>query len=199
MTQHLTPRTGQIEWYPGVEHIDFAAWRDAGVELVLFDREGTLTGQGDTVVPPVIADHVTAAHDLGHIGMSAIVSNSKNVPASEATAEQIGVQHVFVPASRSERKPRPDMLLRAMAELGYAPEQTAIVGDKRTADIEAGKRAELRRMAWVDRLGHADLPGDRLLRRPYEAISKWHLRTIFDGVLQIDYTYYPAGASWIRG
>lgn len=42
-----------------------------------------------------------------------------------------------------DRKPRPGMLLRAMAELGAHPEETVMVGDKPT-DMEAAEAAGIR-------------------------------------------------------
>ena len=43
-----------------------------------------------------------------------------------------------------------------------------MIGDKLTADVAAGNRAALRRVAWLHRLGSQDLVWDRLIRRPLE-------------------------------
>lgn len=180
---------GILEYHHRVDGIDFGNWQEAGIELVLFDREGTLTEQGDTQIDPAIAEHLLLAKDLGQIANMGIVSNSTNAGASQLAGAQIEIprSNVFVPRDRSERKPGPGMVLRAMDELGYTPAQTAMVGDKNTADIAAAKAAGLKRIAWVDRLGNADLIGDRLFRRPYESIAKWQLRTLLGGSIEIDY------------
>jgi CDP-diacylglycerol--glycerol-3-phosphate 3-phosphatidyltransferase len=162
-----------LEHSPGVASIDFAAWhRQYGVRAVLFDIEGTLTPWADPQVEERVAIAIKQARKAGitHIGL---VSNMhpRHGARAEAVAAQVGADAWFVPRARGERKPSPAMIHTALSGFGVSASDAAFVGDK-LVDVLAARRARVTRAAWVDRLGTADHPFDRLVYRPLERLLK---------------------------
>ncbi|MGH7157631.1 MAG: YqeG family HAD IIIA-type phosphatase [Candidatus Saccharimonadales bacterium] len=160
-----------IEHYPSVLDIDFAAWHKQGITCVLFDVDSTLTPWLDTNVQPEIIAKLRHARQAGitHLGLA---TNSKHGERIERISKQIDANGYFMPQRLRERKPRPSLIHQAMERFSLLPEQIAMVGDKYSADIKAAKRAGIARAAWVDRLGNADHPYDRYLRRPVEKLIR---------------------------
>ena len=163
-----------VEHYPSVLAIDFAQWHAQGISCVLFDVDSTITPFLHTQVQPEIIKHLTLARRAGILHI-ALISNAKKPARIKSIATQIGANAFFTPARFAERKPRPSLPQKAMTEFGVTPEQVAMVGDKYGMDVRAAKRARVARVAWVDRLGDADHPLDRYLRRPFEKLIKRRL------------------------
>ncbi|HUB93386.1 MAG TPA: CDP-alcohol phosphatidyltransferase family protein [Verrucomicrobiae bacterium] len=169
-----------MEWLehdPGVSVIDFETWHKRhGIRAVLFDIEGTLTPWADPTVDDVVASAMKHARKVGieHVGL---VSNMhpRNVARAAAVADQITAGTYHVPTSRNERKPSPVMIHTALAVLGVRVEEAGFVGDK-IIDVLAARRAGVARVAWVDRLGKADHPFDRIVYRPIERVIKWAIK-----------------------
>lgn len=162
-----------VEHYPSLIEIDFVAWRSQGITCLLLDVDSTLTSWLGANVEPGIVKKLQQARQIGvdHIGL---VTNSRTSASKriEEIARQCGADSYFLPARFTERKPSPSLIRNAMEHFGATPGQTALVGDKYTADIIAAKRAGIAKAAWVDRLGSADLIFDRILRRPIETPLK---------------------------
>jgi HAD superfamily phosphatase (TIGR01668 family) len=162
-----------VKCYPTIADIDFEAWhKEAGVICVVTDMEGTLVEYGESTVYPEAIAALNKARDAGYISMLGIFTHNKNEDTLKSVVQQIEADACYIPASKKTRKPNPSMLYRAMSDFGVAPQQTGVIGDKLTADIKAGMRAGVARIAWVDRYGRSDHIGDRLFRRPYEAPTK---------------------------
>lgn len=159
-----------VECVPGVEQISFAQWHEAGVKCLLFDMEGTLVPYRSVVVPQEIIDTLVTAREQGLYKALGIVTNNLDKEAIQEVAEQVGADGCFWPSKWSDRKPRPALIESAHKKFRFKPSETGMTGDKFTADVRAGVRAGVSRIAWVDRLGATDAIGDRVLRRPYEDI-----------------------------
>jgi HAD superfamily hydrolase (TIGR01662 family) len=166
-----------IELHQGITDIDFERWAsELGVRAVFLDVEGTVTEYGSRTVPPEIINHITRAKQLGQITAIGLVSNSSNQPMIESVREQLGADLTIHPKEREHRKPSPYMLNRLASVLGLEAGRVGVVGDKYTADIKAAQRAGVAVAAWVKRLGKADHPGDRIFRRPLEAVIRFGIQ-----------------------
>lgn len=172
-----------------VADIDFQEWHEVGgVECLLLDVEGTLSPHSSTEVDAEILRGLTIARSSGFVAVIGLVSNKTDRGFLGEVAQQVGAEGVFSPQQRSERKPKPTLVTRAMGELGHTSATTGMAGDKYTADVKAAMNAELTRIAWCRRLGKADLVGDRIFRRPWEAItSRLPLDFILDGSQELEY------------
>lgn len=159
-----------VECVPGVEQIPFAQWHEAGVQCLLFDMDGTLNPYGSVVVPQEIIDTLVTSRERDLYKALGIVTHNKDHSAIKKVAKQVGADSYFSPNRWSDRKPRPVLIELALTEFGFEPSETGMTGDKFTADVRAGVKAGVSRIAWVDRLGATDAIGDRVLRRPYEDI-----------------------------
>ena len=161
---------------PGITAIDFEKYKEKGVTTLLLDAEGTFVRHDGWQVDQDVIDKIKNA-GFEHI---AIVSNKK--PKDERTfvklnywAHQIGADIIVTPESKSERKPHPAMLEKALVAFHVRPDQALMVGDKRTADIKAANAAGTHSVH-VERHGEQDLAGDRYLRRPLERGIGWKLK-----------------------
>lgn len=170
-----------IEHYSSILDIDFKAWQASGVTCVLLDVDSTITPWLDTAVQPEIAKKLAQARADGMVHLALVTnSNRKKVARIQDIAKQCGADAYFLPERFRERKPRPSLIHRAIEQFEVMPDQVAMVGDKYSADVLAAKRANVARVAWVDRLGDADHPYDRYVRRPVEKLLKRKYRATQD-------------------
>ncbi len=106
------------------------------IRYLLLDADGTLKRYRETDVSPEIRSWLDQCRTDG-IGLC-ILSNGLGGRISRF-AEKIGVSF-FAPAY----KPSPRGCLRAIRDLNFQKNQTAMVGDQIFADIWAGRRAGIR-------------------------------------------------------
>jgi len=163
-----------LEHIEGVQTIDFRRWHtEYGIDVVLFDVEGTLTEWRGTDVSDSIVEILRQAKKAGiaHIGL---VSNMphRHHDRMEIVAKQVGAETIHTPQFRHERKPSASMIRAALKNLDTAPEHVGFVGDK-LIDALAGHRAGVARVAWVAMLPGNDHPFDRYVYRRLERWLKW--------------------------
>ena len=162
----------QISAVESVLEVPFRGLAYLGAPHIVSDVESTLAPYGVAEVDPAILSHINKYRDLGYIASFSLFTNKTNVDFVGTIAEQLGGVPYFMPEDKSQRKPSPFLLERAMEATGSHPEETVVIGDKLTADIYAARRAGAFAAFWVKRLGSSDHFGDRILRRPYEAIRR---------------------------
>lgn len=176
-TRALGRSLAWLEHTSGVASIDFAAWhKEHGIRAVLFDIDGTLAPWNDPTVDVEVKAALEYARKSGvaHVGLVSNM-NPKHVERLAAVAKQVNASTYHVPGTPSERKPSPAMIHAALKKLDVAPKEAGFVGDK-VVDVLAARRAGVARIAWVQRLGSADHPLDKLLYRPAERLLKWIIR-----------------------
>ncbi len=99
----------------------------------------------ETVTPVPEAQAAVAALAAAGVPL-ALVSN---IPLPSPLYRDLLARHGYLPAFRhlfwsydeGSRKPSPAMLHTALAALGVAPEEALMVGDRRSADVVAGRAA----------------------------------------------------------
>ncbi len=162
----------QVISIAGVLDIDFAALKNDGIECVLFDIEGTIAPWNTSDVSKEIITHVAAAN----MPAICIVSNisKKHAERVSQIADKLGAKTYCFPETKKQRKPSPYMILKCLEACGVDPEKAVMVGDK-LFDVLAAKRAGLRTVYWVDRLGLQDHWFDRYIYRRLEPILKSRL------------------------
>jgi histidinol-phosphate phosphatase family protein len=134
-------------------------------ELVLFDRDGTLIvdvpGNRDPRLVMPLPGARQALDRLRAAGVRlAVVSNQEAVAAGRITAQDLAALQTEIERALGRfsawfvcphaardgcacRKPAPGMILRALRELGVAPDRCALVGDI-GADVAAARAAGVR-------------------------------------------------------
>lgn len=121
-------------YFESIHTIDLARLRARGVRLLLADLDNTLVPYGvHTPTQPVRA--WKQALDQAGITLF-LLSNSRKPGRAQRFAEALGV-----PYEGHAGKPKVGGFQRAMARMGAAPEETAIVGDQIFTDIWGGNRA----------------------------------------------------------
>ena len=120
--------------YPSVTALDPKALRDKGITLVLADLDNTLAPYKVLEPDPEVAAWKEALEREGI--QLFILSNSRKPGRAQRFAEALGI-----PYEGHAGKPKVGGFQRAMARMGAAPEETAIVGDQIFTDIWGGNRA----------------------------------------------------------
>ena len=108
-------------YFESIHAIDLARLRARGVRLLLADLDNTLVPYG--------------VHTPTGITLF-LLSNSRKPGRAQRFAEALGI-----PYEGHAGKPKVGGFQRAMARMGAAPEETAIVGDQIFTDIWGGNRA----------------------------------------------------------
>lgn len=120
-----------------VELIEPQSLLDAGVRLVLIDRDNTCVPR-DTKRPP--ASVLAWLGDLRAVGIkTCLVSNNFHTGQVQQSARELGCEAVD-----HAMKPAPFALERAMEMAQEAPEATVMVGDQVFTDVVAGNLAGAR-------------------------------------------------------
>lgn len=110
-----------------------------------------------------------------------LITNSYGKRAEELRDifKRVPLTEIITPRTVSElgenpkqhRKPSPDMLFRAIGQLGISPHELMMFDDQLSAGGEAAARAGAR-MTLVPRLGKLDHLGVRIFRRGPEALAR---------------------------
>ena len=147
--------------------IDPAALARRGITLLLADLDNTLVPYG---VPEPTAEVRAWKEALEAAGVTLFVlSNSRRPGRPERFSQALGV-----PFLGRAGKPRPGGFLKAMARMGRAPAETAIVGDQIFTDILGGRKAGVYTLL-VEPIRLAGNPGRYLryaVELPFRAIAK---------------------------
>lgn len=158
----------------GFADIDLQAHRRAGKKLLILDAEGTFVNHHDWHVEPKNSEKIKES------GFPYVVVATNNRPRDAETfvminwwAHQINAAKAFTPQDKDEKKPGPYMLLAPMQFYGVLPEETLMVGDKLTKDIQAANLAGVESVWIQHHTGKADQPSDRYYRRIRERGIHW--------------------------
>lgn len=147
-----------------VLELSAARLRGSGISGLLLDLDGTLKDFGADEVPSVVVAWVEALRQEGF--KLCLLSNGKT-KRIERFARALGVPFVA-----KAFKPLPFGCRRALAILGLARSQVAVVGDQIFADIVAGRMAGLRTI--LVPATHAHEPWFTRAKRPFERlVLRW--------------------------
>lgn len=110
---------------------------DAGVRLVLLDRDNTCVPRDASAPPAEVTAWLDRAREAGL--RLCLVSNNFHSSQVRASAAQMGVDAVD-----HAMKPLPFALVRAMRLMGAVPGETVMIGDQVFTDVCAGSLAGVR-------------------------------------------------------
>ena len=120
--------------YPAVTQISPKALAEKGVRLVLADLDNTLVPYKETEPTRAVRTWKDA---LAAEGITLfLLSNSRKPGRPHSFAQKLDI-----PCIGHAGKPKVGGFQRAMARMGGAPDETAIVGDQMFTDIWGGNRA----------------------------------------------------------
>ncbi|MBR5381938.1 MAG: YqeG family HAD IIIA-type phosphatase [Oscillospiraceae bacterium] len=108
--------------------------RERGLRLLLLDLDNTIAPYK---TPEPDGEAVRWAETLKAGGVALfILSNSKHPDRVERFAGRLGVDWVY-----KAKKPSPRGVLAAARQMGFSPEETALVGDQTFTDVWGANRA----------------------------------------------------------
>jgi HAD superfamily hydrolase (TIGR01662 family) len=159
--------------YRHAGEVPFEQWRLAGIEVPVFDKDGTITSANrEHFVDEVIDGFI--AQDLASIYPTiAVVSNNNDASHvqefNERLQDEVGVKVFSVcKADGYPSKPDPSMGLRVAQEFGVEPSQLGICGDRRLVDVVFGRNVGAGAIALCRKAGKGDAAFVPLVR-PLEA------------------------------
>lgn len=139
------------------------ALRARGIKGLILDLDNTLVEWGSETVPAELIEWVNRFKEAGF--RLCIVSNA--VPQRvEAVARVLGI-----PGLPQATKPFKTCFKRALAILGTAPEETAVVGDQLFTDVLGGNRMDLYTI-WTTPLSKTEFISTRAVRRLERLVIK---------------------------
>ena len=121
-------------FYNSVSDLEPQVLAAKGIRLVLADLDNTLVPYKVLTPAPEVADWIAGLKQAGI--QLFLLSNSRKPGRAQRFAEALGI-----PYEGHAGKPKVGGFQRAIARMGAAPEETAIVGDQIFTDIWGGNRA----------------------------------------------------------
>ncbi len=161
----------------GVEISAHDAARQVASALNLNAPDGALDAAVDELFLGCLADVVPTDGALDTLGrlktqglLLGVISNARHSRFVFRALERLGMLSFFstvvVSADVRLRKPRPEIFLNTLADLGVAPAEAAYVGDYYPYDMVGARAAGLRAVWLADPdKRHEDLPADLIIPR----------------------------------
>ncbi len=115
--------------------MDLVKMKEAGIKLLIFDYDDTLSGQGEPLSEEArtfLKDHSEAGPDSKTTFHLAILSNRTS---SEDQVTLILDDTVLYFKIGSHRKPHPEAFLPILAEHNLSPHEAAMIGDRGGTDM----------------------------------------------------------------
>lgn len=112
--------------------IPLGALREKGISYLLFDLDNTIVPYNDPDIPEAIIDWF---QEVKAAGFSPCLVSNNHGPRVEDAAGKLGIPYIC-----DAKKPWGDGFLRAVALLGGAKEQTAVIGDQLLTDMAGGNK-----------------------------------------------------------
>lgn len=144
--------------------------RAHGVKLLLSDLDFTLAAKRTPYADQALKDWIAALREAGVDFM--IVSNNRSGKRVDAFCGSLGV-----PYQGHAKKPSPRGLEAAMARVGAAAGETAMLGDKLLTDVLAAHRAGVLALM-VEPVGGAVTAWQKVLHAlqvPFKSACRWKL------------------------
>ncbi len=176
----LHPYTPNILAESVIDEQVWRSFRERNIGVVLFDYEGTVAKTDGWRVIPGLRQRIEShrqwyeEHNPGRKFYEGGVTNKRpkdwiTFIKLIALTRQVGAEVCFVPQDSWQRKPSSVMPLQAALYFDSDPSEMAVIGDKASGDVKAGYDSGMWTV-WTKRYGWEDLIGDRIGRRPPEAV-----------------------------
>lgn len=154
--------------------VDYAGWKESGIVVPIFDKDGTLTHASKFEFVDEVIDELSAAQLPDIYPDIALVSNNtqrSHVKEFATLLERrlgVGVYAVSR-ADGFKPKPHPEMGQLVATEFGVEPSELGVVGDRWMTDVQFGRRLGAGAIALCAKAGQGDVFAVPLLRK-YESI-----------------------------
>ena len=114
-----------------LSEVNLYVLRHIGIRVLLLDADNTLTRWNETEIAPEIKEWVRLAKALG---MAALVISNNGPERLQPLAETLEIN-----CFPRMRKPLPFRTKKLLRQLGFAPQQCAVIGDQILTDVMLGK------------------------------------------------------------
>ena len=142
--------------------VPYESWRKSGIEIIAFDKDGTLGGIDDPQIHPEVLDALHNQQLAVHFPRVAIISNNPKTEHIKTYAETfkaaLGLDEVLAvsPNQELKRKPHPAMGQYVAGHFQVDPSAIGIVGDRYFTDVLMARRMGAGAVALCDKIGEGD-------------------------------------------
>jgi len=163
------------ELYEHAGLVPLADWKARGVEIPVFDKDGTLAHANQFQLVDEAIEGLELQGLSSIYPAVALASNNHDADHVQTFAEQLESEldvEVFT-VCRAEghpRKPDPAMGLIIARHFGVRPDQLGLIGDRRLSDVGFGRRLGAGAIALCKKGGEGDARGVPILRLGESAI-----------------------------
>lgn len=169
----------KYERYHHAGEIPFAEWRNSGIRVPIFDKDGTLTHANRHDFVDEVVDGLVAQNIPDVFPDIALVSNNHDHTHVEEFAgilrRKLGMSVFALSRAQGHKsKPDPEMGLVVASHFDVEPEQLGVIGDRLLTDVAFGRRLGAGAIALCDKAGDGD--------------AKWvpQLRVVEAGLVTVD-------------
>ena len=120
-----------------------------GIHSLLLDVDGTLLNRNSTKIPKSVKDWISKSKKMFSIYL---ISNNPSKKRIAKIAKELNLRYKY-----NASKPRKEITLSAIKEIGSEPKNIAIIGDRIFTDIIVGNRCKIKTIL-VKRLNRDGLP-----------------------------------------
>ena len=120
-----------------------------GIQSLLLDVDGTLINRNSTIIPKAVKSWIKESKKLFSLYL---ISNNPSKKRIAKIAKELNLKYKY-----NASKPRKNLTLSAIKEIGVEPKKTAIIGDRIFTDIIVGNRCNIKTIL-VKRLNRDGLP-----------------------------------------
>lgn len=151
----------KYELYKHAGVIPYADWKQRGIELPIFDKDGTLTHFNRLDLVDEVIDGMVAQEFPDIYPEISIVSNNHDHDHVEEFAELLGAKlgvgvYAVSRAQGHQGKPHPEMGIHVAEHFGLEPEQIGVIGDRRLTDVKFGRNMGAGVAALCHKVGEGD-------------------------------------------
>lgn len=163
----------RYETYPDAGQVDYAAWKDSGILVPVFDKDGTLTDANqNTLVEDVLRgmEEQDFANIYPQIGVASNNHDAEHVDEfGQMLSDRLQVEVFAISRAHGfQPKPEPEQGFAIADHFSVLPEQIGVVGDRRLTDVRFSRKMGAGAMALCDKAGEGDakwVPELRVLER----------------------------------
>ncbi|MDC2990956.1 YqeG family HAD IIIA-type phosphatase [Prochlorococcus sp. AH-736-F23] len=120
-----------------------------GIDSLLLDVDGTLLNRKSNIIPKAVKNWIIESKKLFSLYL---ISNNRSKKRIAKIAKELNLRYKY-----NASKPRKEVTLSSIKEIGSEPKNIAIIGDRIFTDIIVGNRCNIKTIL-VKRLNRDGLP-----------------------------------------
>ena len=160
----------KYEIYEHAGKVPYSEWKESGIVVPIFDKDGTLTHANQLNFVDEVVDELAHAELPDIYPNIALVSNNHDhshvLDFSRSLERKLGVNvYAISRAGGYKKKPDPMMGFEVVKRFGVKPEQLGVIGDRLLTDVRFAHNLGAGAVALCDKAGEGDAKWVPMLRK----------------------------------